>query len=134
MVSITGRDSLYERSKTKHGFVQKSVTDGITAQADGTKANATALTSAVNRVSTVAGAADSVLLPATSIADVGIEVEIINDGSAALQVFGANSDTIDAVATATGVALTNATRAKFTLISHSGTVGAWVSQKTVKSS
>lgn len=134
MVNITGRETALANSKTKHGFVQKSVTTGITAQADGTKANATRLTSAINVLGTVAGAADSVLLPSVSEADVGLEVDVINDGAAAAQVFGANSDTIDAVATETGVALTNATRCKYQLVSYAAGVGAWVSQKTVKSS
>lgn len=134
MVSITGRVTDAQRQKASYGFVQKSVTDGITAFAGGGKASATPLTSAVNRLSTVATGADSVLLPAVSANDIGLEVEIINDGAAAAQVFGQGSDTIDAVATATGVALTNATRCKYTLISYASGVGAWVSQKTVKSS
>lgn len=133
MVTITGRESRDERSKTKHGFVQKSVTDTITAFAGGGKTSATALTSAVNRISVCATNADSVKLPSVSLADVGIEVEVINDGAANAQVFGADSDTIDAVATATGVALATATRCKYQLISYANGVGAWVSQKTVKS-
>src|SRR5688500_231683 len=117
MVTITGRESRNERSKTKHGFVQKSVTDGITAFAGGGQTSATQLTSAVNRLSTVATNADSVKLPPVSAADVGIEVEVINDGAATVQVFGSGTDTIDGVATATGVALATATRCKYQLIS-----------------
>lgn len=134
MVSITGRESVNERSKTKHGFVQKSVTNGITAFAGGGQASATQLTSAVNRVATAATAADSVKLPAVAEADIGIEVDVINDGASSIQVFGAGTDTIDAVATATGVALAAAARCKYQLISYASGVGAWVSQKTVKSS
>ena len=110
MVALSGRWPVADKQKFGVGFIQKSVTDDITAQADGTKANATVLTSAINRLSTVAGAADSVLLPAVSEKDIGIEVEIINDGASSAQVFGQGTDTIDAVATATGVALDTAKR------------------------
>lgn len=134
MVTITGRESRDERSKTKHGFVQKSVTDGITAFAGGGQTSATALTSALNRISVCATNADSVKLPVVSDADIGIEVDVINDGAANAQVFGAGTDTIDGVATATGVALAAAARCKYQLISRTAGVGAWVSQKTVKSS
>ena len=134
MVATSGRNTLGDKQKASVAYIQKSVQDGIVAFAGGGKASATQLAAAVNRLSTVATGADSVKLPGVSAADVGIEVEIINDGAASAQVFGSGSDTIDAVATATGVALANATRCKYTLISYASGVGAWVSQKTVKSS
>lgn len=77
---------------------------GITAQADTTKANATRLTAVHNLVETVAGAADSVLLPKGY---VGLEITIANDGANSCQVFGNGSDTINDVATETGVAQGN---------------------------
>jgi hypothetical protein len=52
-----------------------SVTNSITAYAGGGQTNATALTSAINRVTTVASGNDSVKLPA---ATVGARVEVIN--------------------------------------------------------
>jgi hypothetical protein len=64
---------------------------GLTAAADGLKADATALTGyGVNSVTTVAGAADSVLAP---YAYPGAVCVINNDGANALQVFGKGTDT-----------------------------------------
>lgn len=73
---------------------------GLTAQADGTKANATALGYGLNTLTTVAGAADSVLLP---YAFPGAFVVVVNTVATAIQVFGKGTDTIDGVATATGI-------------------------------
>ena len=101
-------------------FLIESVTTGITAHAGGGKASATPLTTQRNYVSVCATTADSVLLPPSA---VGLEVEVFNAGAAAAQVFGAGSDTIDGVATGTGVPLTNAKRAVYTCF----TLGAWIS-------
>lgn len=106
----------------------RSAFDTITAHAGGGKANATQLNFGINRVSVCATAADSVLLPSWV---QGAEVLVINDGAAAAQVFGKGTDTIDAIVTATGVALTNATRCWYYA---SATAGAWQSFKGVKSS
>lgn len=78
-----------------------SNTGGLTAHASGTQAAALALTSTINRVTTVATAADSVKLPASA---PGMQVTVINAAAAnPMQVFGAGTDTIDGIATATGV-------------------------------
>lgn len=74
---------------------------GIVSHAGGTKALATPVAAGLNEVSTTATAADSLLLP---LAVAGLEVIITNGGVASAQVFGAGTDTINAVATATGVA------------------------------
>ena len=103
-----------------------AITDGITAHAGGTKVAAVPLTSKWNRLSVVATGGDSVLLP---VAAVGTEVLIINGGAAAAQVFGAGTDTVDGVATGTGVVLTNAKAAKFYCL----TAGAWHSMEGVLS-
>lgn len=79
---------------------QYSSQDGITAKASGIQATATQLVAALNRVSTVATAADAVKLPASQ---VGLEVTVVNSGANAMQVFGFGTDTINSVATATGV-------------------------------
>ena len=84
--------------------------DNITAHAGGGQASATPLTGAVNRIATVATAADSVKLPA-SVA--GMVVYASNDAANAAQVFGAGTDTIDDVATATGVPLPGKSSAVF---------------------
>lgn len=84
------------------GLAKLSTEDGITAHAGGGQASAYQLTKQINRVTTVATAADSVVLPS---AVAGLWVVIVNDDSAdSLQVFGLGSDTINDVAAATGVA------------------------------
>lgn len=99
------------------GLDQFSGKSGLIAQADGTQANATQLPSYVNSVDTVAGAADSVLLPS---AIPGTIVYVINKTATSLQVIGQASnaaastpstgdtimpaDTSTPAATATGVA------------------------------
>ena|SRR5579862_664163 len=110
-----------------------SVEDGITATTSGTQANAYQLFATINRLTTVANATDAVKLPGPP--RIGQVVQIINDGANPAQVFGHGTDTIDGVATATGVPLTNATRAFFTCTGVS-TAGAyaWRSQAGAKSS
>ena len=112
------------------GYPQFSAENAITAKAGGTKATARLLKATINQISVCATAADSIKLPANP--QPGNMVFIANDGAAAAQVFGSNSDTIDGVDTATGVALTNATRAFFICISVSAGVAAWVSQAGAK--
>lgn len=97
---------------------------GITAAAGGTQAAARALTSAVNEVSVVATAADSVKLPP---AVVGREITVVNsDAAESMQVFGSGTDTINGVATATGVAQAAGRTAVYKCVSISAAgVGAW---------
>lgn len=75
---------------------------GIVAQADGTKANATVLKAKAkyHEVATSAGAADSILLPQAHVGEVHL---VKNNGANTIQVFGAGTDTVDSVATATGI-------------------------------
>lgn len=102
----------------------QSVTDTITARAGGTQALATQLVSAVNRISVCATLADSVGLP---LAVAGLSVVVANDGAASAQVFGAagSTDTINSVATATGVALAAAKRGAYHC-TKSAPAGNWV--------
>lgn len=89
---------------------QTSIETGITAAAGGTQAAARQLLAAYSVISTVATAADSVkLLPAVP----GIEMIVVNDGLNSMQVFGAGTDTINGVATATGVAQAPGTTARY---------------------
>jgi hypothetical protein len=92
--------------------------DNLTATAGGTQAAALALTAQVNRVTTVANAADSVLLPASA---PGLWVVVVNSGANAMQVFGKGTDTIDGVATATGVSQSAGFAVMYTCV----TAGAW---------
>lgn len=109
-----------------------SVEDGITATSGGTKAAAYQLTATVNRLSVVAGAADSVMLNKQP--SIGKVVQVINDGASSAQLFGNGIDTIDGVATATGVPLANGSRAFFTCTGFSAGAYAWRSQAGAKSS
>jgi hypothetical protein len=101
----------------------------ITAHAGGTRALATKLTASLNRISVCATAGDSVALPP---AVAGLDLLVINDGAAAGQVFAdaGTTDTIDGVAAATGVPLTNAARARFSAPAD----GVWSSMAGAKSS
>ncbi len=82
-----------------------SLTDiatGITAHSGGTQAAAFGLTHLISSVDTVAVAADSVKLPAATAGKIFI---VLNNAAAnSMQVFGSGTDTINGVATATGVA------------------------------
>ena len=112
------------------GAPQFSTENGITATAGGGKTSARLLKATINQVSVCATGNDSLKLPANP--QPGNVVFIANDGAAAAQVYGSNNDTIDAVATATGVALTNATRAFFLCTGSSGGIATWVSQAGAK--
>ena len=73
----------------------------VTARAGGGQANATQLLYDGANVSTVATAADSVKLPT---AKPGAEYNLVNEHATnAIQVFGGGTDTINKVASATGV-------------------------------
>lgn len=87
-----------------------TTTTGITAYAGGGQANATALTTTHNVIGTVATGADSVKLPA---AVVGRVIFVANIGANSAQVFGQTDETINAVASATGVALAATKNAMF---------------------
>lgn len=97
----------------------QDVLNPVTALAGGGKTGATPLTAAINRIGTCATAADSVLLPP---ALKGIDVFLMNDGAASAQVFGQGTDTINGVATGTGVAQANAKSALYVCYAD----GAWV--------
>lgn len=77
-----------------------STQDTITATSGGGKTSAFALFATVSRITVAAAAGDSALLPN---AVAGSTMIIINDAANAIQVFGAGTDTINNVATATGV-------------------------------
>lgn len=84
-------------------FIPGSVATGITAHSGGTQAAGVLLTAQYNRVDTVAAATDSVLLPVPRF--VGQVIAVMNNASAnSMTVYGSGTDTINGVATATGVA------------------------------
>lgn len=84
---------------------------GLTAHAGGGQASALALTAKVNVVNTVATAADSVALP---LAQAGLVCVVTNAAAAnAMQVFGSGTDTINNVATGTGISMVAGTTKTF---------------------
>lgn len=101
-------------------LLAENATDNITAHAGGGQANATALATEINRVTTVATAGDSAKLP-LSVA--GLTIIVINHGSNPMQVYGSGTDTIDDVATATGVSQMQGSVTIYTC----STAGAWYS-------
>jgi hypothetical protein len=84
----------------------------VTARAGGTRAAATKLAAAVNRIGVCATAADSVCLPP---AVGGQVIYVVNSGVASAQVFGdpATADTINGAPAGTGVALANGKSASY---------------------
>jgi len=103
---------------------------GITALAGGGQTGATQLTAQFNKVSTVASGNDSVMLPAVTatpnkLGAIGSQIIVRNAGANSLQVFGSGTDTINDVATATGVAVGAGKTAVFIAHSYNGTVGNW---------
>lgn len=95
------------------------VVAGVTAHSGGTQALAVALTGMINQVSTVAAAADSVALPPSK---PGLQITVVNTGANPLQVFGAGTDTINNVATATGVSQAVNARVTYTCV----VAGNWI--------
>ena len=83
---------------------------GVTAAAGGTQAKATQLTGSVGTITTCATDADSVMLPAGA---TGITYALWNNTAKASQVFGNGTDTINGVATATGVSQAAGTKALY---------------------
>jgi hypothetical protein len=85
--------------------------DAITATASGTQTTAYKLTAQMSVVDTVATTADSVALPKIVVAGIGTAVPgqlgflcfVQNNGANTLQLFGQTPDTINDVATATGI-------------------------------
>lgn len=101
--------------------------EALTALAGGGKAGATQLMYGLNQIDVCATAANSCLLP---YAFPGAICVLSNDGAQSTTVFGKGTDTIDAVATATGNAMAAAKRATFYGLSGSGDgsdAGSWIS-------
>ncbi len=90
---------------------QYSTEDGITATAGGTQAAGYVLLATLNRITTVASAADSLRLPPSK---PGLMVVVVNDAASnALQIYGHTTSTINDVATATGISIPAKTTAVF---------------------
>ncbi len=94
------QDARYLQTGANTALITARAQDTLVAKASGTQATATLITGQIARVTTVATAGDAVKLPPSA---AGLEVLVLNHGAHALQVFGVSPDTIDDVATATGV-------------------------------
>lgn len=83
------------------GTYPTTVNAAVTAAAGGTQAKGTQLSGTAANITVCATDNDSVRLP---LAIAGITYDLVNNGAKSAQVFGAGTDTINGVATATGVA------------------------------
>jgi hypothetical protein len=84
-------------------YGQQMAQDNVTATHLGTQATSLLVTGPMIRVTTVASAADSILLPPSVR---GMEIVVVNDAAAnAMQVFASGTDTINGTAGATGVSV-----------------------------
>lgn len=102
----------------------ESVTNAITAHAGGGQASAVALTTTVNRVTTVGSAADSVKLPA---ATAGKRVVVINAAASnAMTVYPASGEVINALTADTGLSVA----ANKTIVFYCAVAGTWNSVLT----
>ncbi len=102
-------------------FVVEPALDGIVAFPGGGQANATKLTTELSRVTGVATAGDSVMLP---LSQAGLTLVVTNHGNNPIQVYGLGIDTIDDVAAASGVSQ----MANSMVIYSCYTPGAWYTE------
>lgn len=109
--------------------------DNITAFAGGGQTGAYLLSAQMSRVTTVASGNDSVALPKAIVVGIGdsrpgalgMLCFVRNDGANSMQVFGQTPDTINGVATGTGVAVGAGKSALFWLHSiTSAGLGNWL--------
>jgi hypothetical protein len=115
---VTDKGANIGSATNRVGMIYRSSDAALTAHAGGGQASALALTSMLNRVTTVATAADSVVLP---VATAGLRIDVENAGANAMQVFANGSDTINGTAGATGLSQAIATVA----IYRCYVAGAW---------
>ena len=97
---LTTVDQFYSQEYMTAAMFVESAADNLVAHAGGGQASALQLVAQTNRITTVATAGDSVVLPA-SVA--GMELVLINHGANPMQVYGLGADQIDDVASGTGV-------------------------------
>ncbi len=130
-ISVPGGPDLIDALSAGYGFLTSGGTssllqaaDALVAHAGGGQANALALTAIVNRVITVATAADSVVLPA---AKQGMEITVINAAAAnAMNVYPASGELINALTADTALSVA----ANKTISFFCAVAGKWNSQLT----
>lgn len=106
-LTVTGLTT-FNGNVTNTGYGLVSVGDALTA-AGSTRADALQLAKQRNIVSTAA-ASTGVILP---VGVIGMNIEVFNNGANAIKVYASASETIDTVAGATGVTLTNTKRCRY---------------------
>lgn len=99
-----------------------STQNNVTAKAGGAKIGATPVTGVKCQIQTCANDNDSVSLPPGY---PGLEITIFNNTAHSAQVFGSGNDTINAVATGTGVAQAAGKTAVYTCYNVVAGVGQW---------
>lgn len=120
LATLANAETLTNKTLTAPATSALTVNEATSLTAVGTnRATSLALTADANNVTT-ALSGTGVTLPA---ATVGRRVRIYNNGANAIKVYGAGSDTIDTVAAATGVTLTNALRCEYECVA----AATWVS-------
>lgn len=102
-------------------FFLEAAQDNITAHAGGGQGAAFQITTQTSRVTTVATAGDSIVLPPST---AGLELLVINHGANAMQVYGLGADTIDDQAATTGVSQMSNSLVIYTCCA----TGAWYSE------
>lgn len=120
--SIGGRALQNSQALQKLAQLIGSAQNGITAKAGGAKIGATVITGVKAHVETCVSDNDSVVLPAGY---PGLEVVIFNDTAHTLKVYGAGSDTINGVATGTGVTQATGISAIYSCYNVVAGVGKW---------
>lgn len=91
-------------------YIYRSCANNVTALAGGGQTGATPLTAALNRVTTVATAGDSVMLPT---AKAGLKIVVKNTSANSLNVFPASGDAINALSANAAYALATVKSAEF---------------------
>lgn len=108
------------------GTLNPTVVTGIVAAGNASQANATALTGAINIVSTaVAGVTDSVRLPVPGF--IGQQLVVVNDDDGTLKVYPATGGVINAAAANAVFNMATLTSAVFVAVSATR----WVAVATV---
>lgn len=131
-VNITGTVTVSQNSLDSVGYTQLSTQNAITAAAGGGQTNAVLLTSAYNRVTVVATAADSVKLPpcvagaqnAGMSYTIGLQMWVINaDTTDSMNVFPSTGDAINLLSANAAIAVANTQAKIFTCVA----AGTWQS-------
>lgn len=99
----TGTQTVTQREKVRVFGLEMSAESGLTAFAGGGQASGTPLQYGINRVTTVASAGDSALLPK---ANAGTVLIVINAAAAnSMDVFPASGDAVNALSANTAFAI-----------------------------